>query len=180
MNSRIERSAVSGKTKYLVAGFEMEDGRPITEGSKYRAAVAKGVKIINEDDLLQMIRDSNPEGASKCETAQLVKEKNELLAEQEVMKGHISTPSTLLTVKYAPHSLQEIIGNPKVIENLQLWLKEWNDVHIHRKCVTLIPYRNDCNSVEQTKSRSSSSIIEWTSWNRENNQCSSCSERSRM
>lgn len=32
----IERSAVSGKTNYLVAGFEMEDGRPITSGSKYK------------------------------------------------------------------------------------------------------------------------------------------------
>lgn len=132
MNGRIERSAVSGKTKYLIAGFEMEDGRPITEGSKYKAAVAKGVKIINEDDLLKMIRDSNPEGASKYENAKQEKEQNELLTEQELMKDHTTVTSSLLTVKYAPHNLKEIIGNPKIIENLQLWLKEWDDVHIHR------------------------------------------------
>lgn len=112
----------------------MEDGRPITEGSKYKAAIAKGVKIINEDDLLQMIRDSNPEGASKYEVAPQVKEQNELLTEQELMKDHIPISSSLLTVKYAPHNLKEIIGNPKIIENLQLWLKEWDDVHIHRTC----------------------------------------------
>ena len=45
----LERSAVSGKTNYLVVGFEMEDGRPITEGSKYKKAIEKNVKIINED-----------------------------------------------------------------------------------------------------------------------------------
>ena len=112
----------------------MEDGRPITEGSKYKAAIAKGVKIINEDDLLQMIRDSNPEGASKYEAIKQEKEQNELLTEQELMKDHIALSSSLLTVKYAPHNLQEIIGNPKVIANLQLWLKEWDDVHIHRTC----------------------------------------------
>lgn len=57
----IERSSVSKKTNYLIAGFEMEDGRPITEGSKYKAATEKDVSIIDEDKLLKMISDSNPE-----------------------------------------------------------------------------------------------------------------------
>ena len=70
----VERSAVSKKTNYLVAGFEMEDGRPITEGSKYRAAMEKGVSIINEDDLLKMIYDSNPEANQKKEVAKKVEE----------------------------------------------------------------------------------------------------------
>ena len=58
MRSRIERTAVSGKTDYLVAGFEMEDGRRITEGAQYKMAKKKGVKIISEDDLMQMVRNS--------------------------------------------------------------------------------------------------------------------------
>lgn len=58
MSGRIERSAVSGKTDYLVAGFEMDDGRKISEGAQYKMAKKKGVKIISEDDLMQMVRDS--------------------------------------------------------------------------------------------------------------------------
>ena len=56
----IERTAVSGKTNYLVAGFEMEDGRKITEGAQYKMAVKKKVKIISDEDLVKMIQDSNP------------------------------------------------------------------------------------------------------------------------
>ena len=63
---------MSKKTTYLIAGFEMEDGRPITEGSKYKAAIEKGVEIINEDTLLKMILDSDPEGS-----AQYLKEKED-------------------------------------------------------------------------------------------------------
>ena len=37
----------------------MEDGRPITEGAKYKEAKKrKTVKIISEDDLMKMISDS--------------------------------------------------------------------------------------------------------------------------
>ena len=133
---RVIRSAVSGKTTYLVAGFEMEDGRPITEGSKYRAAIDKNVKIINEDRLLQMIRSSNPKGSSKSESVQKEssssKESSALANEEAIMKNHKpASASRLLTVRYAPSSLSEIIGNKSVIENLFLWLKEWEDVHIH-------------------------------------------------
>ena len=67
ITGRVERSAVSGKTNYLVAGFEMEDGRPITEGSKYKAAIEKNVKILSEDGLLKMIRDSDPAGSAQFE-----------------------------------------------------------------------------------------------------------------
>ena len=37
----------------------MEDGRPITEGAKYKEAIKrKTVKIISENDLMKMITDS--------------------------------------------------------------------------------------------------------------------------
>ena len=54
----VERTAVSGKTNYLVAGFEMEDGRKITEGAQYKAAIKKKVKIISDEDLVKMIEKS--------------------------------------------------------------------------------------------------------------------------
>ena len=134
---RLERSAVSGKTQYLVAGFEMEDGRPITEGSKYKRAVEKNVRIINEDDLLNMIRESNPEESATAEEVQRVEMARQqdiaLTREEEIMKDHIPTNSSrMFTIRYAPSSLHEIIGNAKVISNLRSWLSEWEDVHIHR------------------------------------------------
>ncbi len=55
---RVERTSVSGKTNYLVAGFEMEDGRKITQGAQYKAAVQKKVKIISDLDLMKMVADS--------------------------------------------------------------------------------------------------------------------------
>lgn len=36
----------------------MEDGRKITEGAQYKAAVKKGVKIISDLDLMKMVSDS--------------------------------------------------------------------------------------------------------------------------
>ena len=38
--------------------------------------------------------------------------------------------SSSVYIKYAPTSLQEVIGNKKVIESLQNWLERWEDVHI--------------------------------------------------
>ena len=38
-------TAVSGKTSYLIAGSVLEDGRPATDGSKYRAAMDKNVTL---------------------------------------------------------------------------------------------------------------------------------------
>jgi singapore isolate B (sub-type 7) whole genome shotgun sequence assembly, scaffold_1 len=55
---RVERTSVSGKTNYLVAGFEMEDGRKITQGAQYKAAIQKKVKIISDLDLMKMVANS--------------------------------------------------------------------------------------------------------------------------
>ena len=42
------KSAVSGKTDYLIIGSKLEDGREVTEGRKYRMAKEKGTKILTE------------------------------------------------------------------------------------------------------------------------------------
>ena len=116
----------------------MEDGRPITEGSKYKQALAKGTTIINEDQLLDMIRQSNPEESAKAEAKQQLaikkEEDTELKNEEVVMNNHIfSSQSRLFTVKYAPSNSGEILGNKDVINNLRSWLTQWDDVVIHRQ-----------------------------------------------
>jgi replication factor C subunit 1 len=40
-------TAVSSKTSYLVVGDLLEDGRPFSEGSKYKKAIEMGVKVIH-------------------------------------------------------------------------------------------------------------------------------------
>ena len=42
------KSAVSGKTSYLIVGSLMEDGREITQGGKYKKAKDKGIPILTE------------------------------------------------------------------------------------------------------------------------------------
>lgn len=49
------KTAVSGKTDFLVAGEVLEDGRPVSASSKYKKAVDKKVKIIGQDELLEMV-----------------------------------------------------------------------------------------------------------------------------
>ena len=161
MMFRVERSAVSGKTTYLVAGFEMEDGRPITEGSKYKKASDLGVKIINEDDVMRMVRESDPEASMRYEEEQKKKQEEEEKAllervkkQEEEMLASLSKPSssekqlggksegkrqevtldmTLLTSKYAPRTKEDIIGNREMINRFQSWLQQWDDVHIHSR-----------------------------------------------
>jgi BRCT domain type II-containing protein len=49
--------SVSGKTTHLVVGHKLEDGRDVIEGSKYKTAKAKGIKILFEHEFEQLIRD---------------------------------------------------------------------------------------------------------------------------
>ena len=46
---------MSGKTDYLVAGTVLEDGRPVTESSKYRTAVEKKVTFNKSIQLLLLL-----------------------------------------------------------------------------------------------------------------------------
>jgi len=43
-------SAVSGKTSILIVGSKLEDGREVTQGSKYAKAKSLGTKILTEDE----------------------------------------------------------------------------------------------------------------------------------
>ena len=56
-------SAVSSRTHYLIIGYKLEDGRAVTQGSKYAAAKKNGTPILTEKEFEQLIRDrtGNPE-----------------------------------------------------------------------------------------------------------------------
>ena len=37
---------------------------------------------------------------------------------------------SLLTSKYAPQTLDDLIGNKQTIQNIKKWLEQWDEVHI--------------------------------------------------
>lgn len=47
---------MSGKTDILVTGYKLEDGREVTQGSKYRNATDKGTEILTEDEFEERIK----------------------------------------------------------------------------------------------------------------------------
>ena len=49
--------SVSGKTDYLVVGYKLEDGREVTQGGKYKNALAKGKTIMNEQEFEQFMKE---------------------------------------------------------------------------------------------------------------------------
>ena len=155
VTARIERSAVSGKTNYLVAGFEMEDGRPITEGSKYKAAIEKNVKILSEDGLLKMIRDSDPAGSAQFEKQEEERKEKERVKQEKQLETLPSdvAQSTFLTTKYAPQSMSALVGNSSAVQNVFTWLQQWNDVHIRSNSSFLFSFRNHHNSILTSEPR---------------------------
>ena len=49
-------TGVSGKTNYLVAGYKLEDGRDVTQGSKYRKAETLGTPILDEEKFEALVK----------------------------------------------------------------------------------------------------------------------------
>jgi|LauGreDrversion4_2_1035121.scaffolds.fasta_scaffold284080_2 replication factor C subunit 1 len=49
-------SGVSSKTHILIIGYKLEDGREVTQGSKYAKAKQHGTMILNEKEFEEFIR----------------------------------------------------------------------------------------------------------------------------
>lgn len=114
-------SAVSGKTDFVIVGPTLEDGRPGIEGSKYKAAVEKDVKILDEKQLRALIPQSKisaPKAPSSSSSSS---------------SGHIPkmTPGEKLWVdKYKPDSPEDIIGSDATFRNFLSWLMNWEGRHL--------------------------------------------------
>ena len=50
-------SSVSSRTNYLIIGYKLEDGRAVTQGSKYAAAKKNKTTILTEKEFENLIRD---------------------------------------------------------------------------------------------------------------------------
>ena len=88
INDSIERTAVSGKTNYLVAGFEMDDGRAITEGAKYKEAKEEDEDIDDELTMEEIEELKDEDFAEFDEFIDDEAEEDEQLL-QQLTEGHI-------------------------------------------------------------------------------------------
>lgn len=92
-------SNVSGRTSFLVAGDILEDGRPVTEGNKYRTALEKKVKIISEAELLDLIDGAVASAAAKNE--------NEMIAASDNCHSSSSCRDSLSNLNDNNYNLQQ-------------------------------------------------------------------------
>lgn len=109
-------SAVSGKTDYLIVGDVLEDGRPYTEGSKYKKALEKDVTIVQgeeqfyglilqHDDKVRQERGPYPrQVASNAQSGMSDAEKQ--------CEGLVSTSSAATELVKPPPSNSYTVANP--------------------------------------------------------------------
>lgn len=146
-------SAVSGKTDILLTGNYLEDGRPYTEGTKYRTAVEKNVKILTEPEFMSLYTPKEPTQGDSMEisapapTSQVnstlpnVKTETKPINPNPVKTetNSSSTPSSnfplnssLWVDKYSPKRLEDVVGHNDIINKLRTWLNNWEAVHIKK------------------------------------------------
>ena len=131
-------TAVSGKTNYVVVGATLEDGRPGTEGSKYRAAIEKGVKVLGggaPGSPTQAQPAVAPSSASKnFNEARATGAPLQAAATRELNSGAMpAAAEELLWVdKYKPGHTHDIIGTDATFKNLLQWLHSWEARHLKK------------------------------------------------
>ncbi|CUV07608.1 unnamed protein product [Cryptosporidium hominis] len=131
-------SAVSGRTSYLIAGNSLEDGRSIEEGSKYRNAKSKGVKILSEDEFIEIYtnykqKEAKYDSQSPNRKSHGVFESGIKINEGNMNNSNFDGNSSLWTDRHKPESLDQVLGNGEVIKKLQTWLSDWKSVVIEGK-----------------------------------------------
>ncbi|TFK71392.1 DNA replication factor C, large subunit [Pluteus cervinus] len=124
----------SSKTDYVIVG---DNAGP----SKLAALKKHGIKMLNEDEFLDLIGtrkglgNGKPDEKTKKKTEKeqqdIVKAAKEISAREAKASTsgdrakEVSLSSQLWTTRYAPQSLKEVCGNKTQIEKLQQWLGDW-------------------------------------------------------
>lgn len=121
-------SAPSKKTSWVVLG---DNPGP----SKMEKVKALGLPTLDEDGFLDLIRKSNPSGKTADmigvneSSKPVVMPKSPpkpVKASKPAKPVHSNDLADLWTVKYAPQSSADLIGNPGIYEKLRSWLSGWN------------------------------------------------------
>eukprot|EP00962_Isochrysis_galbana_P045486 scaffold17903_cov86-Isochrysis_galbana.AAC.4 len=135
-------TAVSGKTNYLVRGIDPETGAPV-DTTKTKKAAELGVKLIHEDDLLDMIRATaeqpdEPEtlpvslpglvGVVDGGAASGTAGHSGAWGTEAVRDGPQRAPA-LWAEKYRPQDVGHLVGNSEPVKRLMHWASTWESAH---------------------------------------------------
>ena len=131
--------SVSSRTTILLHGDQLEDGRPVEEGRKYRQAKEKGIKIKDKYEMESFIREKtkNPNWSfdnsnnkeSDIEIKDSISHDESSKIDKNKTKNNITqNQGELWTTKYQPKKLSDLIGNKSTINKLITWLDDWNSV----------------------------------------------------
>ncbi|KAG6614240.1 Replication factor C subunit 1 [Phytophthora cinnamomi] len=128
-------SSVTRATKYLVAGATLEQGGKVTDGSKYKEAVAKNVRILTQNEFYNLITEAAAAQQAQDLAAEKARSKQEAAgAKAASAKGkqklNTSVNDELWTDKYKPQTLDHMIGNIELGRKLKTWLMDWEAMHV--------------------------------------------------
>lgn len=129
--------AISGKTDYLIAGNILEDGRPYTEGSKYKAAKEKNVTIVHQDNFADFPLIQKMMAGTAGKSQQVALEARAIVKAERILSTEKAPPvfgdiSSLLWVdKYKPKNVKDIVGSAETVKKLSDWLASWNSLNLN-------------------------------------------------
>ena len=127
--------SVSSRTTILLHGDQLEDGRPVEEGRKYKQAKEKGITIKDKYEMETYIKEKtkNPDWSfdnsnSKDNDIEIKEISNDESSKIDQGKKSNKDNNELWTTKYQPKKLSDLIGNKSTINKLITWLDDWNSV----------------------------------------------------
>ena len=112
--------AVSGRTNYVVCGELLEDGRPVEEGSKFRAAEDKKTTLIRGARAFkQFLQDADAKFKDKAPPVKAL----------PALERPKAAPG-LWADRHKPKQNKEMMGNGDIRSKLGKWLDQWERVHL--------------------------------------------------
>ncbi len=117
-------SGVSSKTHYLIVGYKLEDGRAVTQGSKYANAKKHGTTILTEKEFEKLIQEKsgNPEFTLSIRKSLVAGAGGGALEKQSTIRRSIISEeeggekNAMWTDVYRPSELDELVGNEGVVD----------------------------------------------------------------
>eukprot|EP00981_Chlorochromonas_danica_P000348 scaffold90_cov163-Ochromonas_danica.AAC.3 len=124
-------ATVTGKTSFLVVGNELEDGRAVSEGSKFRTAREKNVPILTEADFLSKYRLSSSQSTNNIQGGSYNDRSSPPLKSFPQAPVPIGVLRDSLWVDFhRPKTPSELIGHGELSRKLSEWLDKWAALHV--------------------------------------------------
>lgn len=151
-------TTVSGKTTYLIIGEMLEDGRQISEGNKYKKASESNTKIIDFEELQELIRTKSGNPNLNLESFDWKNPATANLAENQHYSALQQTTVTGGSLSFLKPAIAESANRSNVTEqqNVQAnYLKNNN-------LMSLANNKNDTNKINNIAALSNSGNELWT------------------